>query len=136
MKIQTTLELRKQLSVQFFELSKAGLLLDYRLNGCEHTIDLNPLQTCSLLKMSGLINNYQNHRLNGLEVSYEAEYNTSDNDGCHVQACRQISSTFQQFVVDTTFSQYDALSCAIHFERNRQEKEAVKNIYKSHKAAV
>lgn len=128
-KINTSHEIRKSLSVLYFELTKKGLVIDYAYNGVTNEINLEPLQSCALLKAAGLIDSYENgKKRDTIFVSWDSEYNTSDHNGHHIQQCKTAYGTFEEFVINTSFSQYDSLMLAIQYERNRQERELVKKV--------
>ena len=131
MKISTTLELRKEVRVIYYELNASGLTEEYARNGVKHILELDQLQTVKLLRQAGLIDSYEKTRYNKVYVSYETEQNSVDQYGEHVQCQHFVYCEFHEFVTNTTFSQYDALSCAIHAERMRQEREEYARIYKT-----
>lgn len=117
-------ELRKQIAVKYFELSKDGLVEQYTFNGVRKSIDLNSIAACWLLREAGLINSYKAEG-GQVYVSYNTELNTPDHRGEHRQDCRTSTAYFDDFVSDTQFSQFDAIQCAAYYEKQERFRAAI-----------
>lgn len=124
-KMLSTLEARKVVKVLFFELTKKGIVIDYVYNGIERTINANPVESARILKEAGLINNWEVNKAK-LHLSWEEEYNTTDQNGYHQQQCKTVYGLWEQFVLETSFGQYDALCIAANHLKTMLTKMAVK----------
>lgn len=123
----TTHDIKKNLRVFEFWLHKNGLEIHYGFNGAEQTLTANPEQSADLMKKIGLIEDYCG---SGDEVAVEVEFENED----------KVQLYWPDFVSMFTFSQSDAIECAVLVEREKSLAVTVhpvfENLLKSFKTVL